>query len=238
MSDMRIANRAVNDMQPAVPARRQTAPVFTPASIDRTSTPAAATASAKPERIKPHPRTPQREPADSGLHGGRSHRARMSDASDAPGRQSLAKGMDCPAKDGEIVAADDQDESDGACVVMPEVRRQDSSDDQPGAGSGMADAGPDAQRRSDLPCAAADGALDLQNLQEDLLPMTGDNGIFEVSLPGGETMGVVVNAQPALVSFLLSPSTEKMRMQLLPQKMELEGHLERRIHRNVKITVL
>ena len=86
--------------------------------------------------------------------------------------------------------------------------------------------------------SASDGKMDFEPLMDKLMPMTSDDGIFEITLPSGETMGVVVNSQPTQISFFLSPSTAKMSDLLRPQQMELEGHLERRIRRNVKITVL
>lgn len=70
------------------------------------------------------------------------------------------------------------------------------------------------------------------------LPPGDDDGIFEVSMPNGETLGVVVNNQQSLVSYLLSPHTEALSSRLRGYQMELEGHVMQRIRRPVKITVL
>ncbi len=87
-------------------------------------------------------------------------------------------------------------------------------------------------------CSAAGAPTDLASWADTLTPSAGDDGIFELLLPNGETMGVVVHTQPALVSFLLSLPSETSSKLLRPQQMELERHLERRIQRNVKITFL
>lgn len=86
--------------------------------------------------------------------------------------------------------------------------------------------------------APTDGMMNLDHLLDQLTPVACDSGIFELLLADGDTLGVVVNAQPELLSFLLSPSNQQLTKILQPQQMELEGRLERRIRRNVKITVL
>jgi hypothetical protein len=70
------------------------------------------------------------------------------------------------------------------------------------------------------------------------LPDGAESGIFEVALPDGSSMGVAVNSQPALVSYLLNPLTPQLASDLRQQRMELEGRLARRISRNVRIAVL
>jgi hypothetical protein len=72
----------------------------------------------------------------------------------------------------------------------------------------------------------------------DALPDGAESGIFEVALPDGSSMGVAVNSQPALVSYLLNPLTPQLASDLRQQRMELEGRLARRISRNVRIAVL
>jgi hypothetical protein len=85
---------------------------------------------------------------------------------------------------------------------------------------------------------AGEGFLDMDDLARELMPMTGDDGIFEVILPNGKKMGVAVHIQPGSVRFHLSTSDDKFGDRLRQRKMELRTHLERRIHRNVDITVL
>lgn len=96
-------------------------------------------------------------------------------------------------------------------------------------------------------CSTADGmcdlfatesTLDLDTLAGGLLPKSGDDGIFEVTLPGGQKMGVAVNMQAALARFHLSVLDDRLAERLRRRKMELQGHLERRMQKNVEITVL
>lgn len=84
---------------------------------------------------------------------------------------------------------------------------------------------------------AHEAAVDVEELL-DILPTGGDSGIFEVLLPGGEILGVVVDAHPVSASYLLSPSGDKLRSMLLGKKKELEQGLERRMHRSIGLTVL
>jgi hypothetical protein len=85
-----------------------------------------------------------------------------------------------------------------------------------------------------------EGSFDSMALTDSLAPLAGDNGIFEVSLPCGSTLGVVVNKHATGVNFMLSSSNATLARDLRdPQiRMELEGRLERRIGRNVALTVL
>lgn len=84
---------------------------------------------------------------------------------------------------------------------------------------------------------ALDDPLDCAELSN-LLPSGGNDGIFDVILPSGDRLGVVVSGRPSSLSYLLSPSSEKLASRLRRQRMELEGRLERLTHRNVNITVL
>lgn len=85
--------------------------------------------------------------------------------------------------------------------------------------------------------AALDQGLDSAELAR-LLPAGGNDGIFDVVLPTGDRLGVVVSGQSSALSYLLSPSTEKFGARLRRQRMELEDRMERLTHRNVNITVL
>jgi hypothetical protein len=84
---------------------------------------------------------------------------------------------------------------------------------------------------------ALDQELDSAELAR-LLPAGGNDGIFDVMLPTGERLGVVVSGQSSSLSYLLSPSTDQFGSRLRRQRMELEQRMERLTHRNVNITVL
>lgn len=83
-----------------------------------------------------------------------------------------------------------------------------------------------------------DEQLDLSLLADEILPHCEDDGIFEVTLPDGQTLGVVVNLQGGRARIHLSASDDKLAGKLRRRQMELQGHLERRMQRNVEITVL
>lgn len=83
----------------------------------------------------------------------------------------------------------------------------------------------------------ADDSLSFQTLAS-LLPAGKDDGVFEVTLPGGEKMGVVVADLPSVVSYLLRPESDLLTSRLRGHEVELEGCLKRRIGRNVKVAVL
>ena len=83
---------------------------------------------------------------------------------------------------------------------------------------------------------AADMELDLVSIRMEQL--TDSSGVFEILLPGGKIMGVVVDRSVSNTRFLLSPSDEKQRERLLRHQMELENRLARRIGTDVRITVL
>lgn len=85
--------------------------------------------------------------------------------------------------------------------------------------------------------AASDDTLDCAALAA-LLPRGENDGIFDVMLPNGERMGVVVSGKSSSLSYLLSPATEKLGSRLRRQRMELEQRVERLTQRNVNITVL
>jgi hypothetical protein len=85
--------------------------------------------------------------------------------------------------------------------------------------------------------AALDAPLDTAALAR-LLPPGDNDGIFDVILPTGDHLGVVVSGRSSSLSYLLSPSTDKFGSRLRRHKMELEERLEQLTHRNVNITVL
>lgn len=103
------------------------------------------------------------------------------------------------------------------------------------------------------PASGEDGSfapgenIDLQSLGDELmdmaalvnvLPVDGASGIFEVLLPTGDSLGVVVSDQASGLGYLLSPSSDRLGKRLRDNRMELETRLGRLTHRNVNITVL
>lgn len=72
----------------------------------------------------------------------------------------------------------------------------------------------------------------------DLLPTDDEGGIFELLLPNGERLGVVADFAPGKASFLLSASSERLRVQLDKRRMELEKTLAQRMDRNVSVAVI
>ncbi|HJV73238.1 MAG TPA: hypothetical protein VJ654_03375 [Noviherbaspirillum sp.] len=102
-------------------------------------------------------------------------------------------------------------------------------EDQGGCGAGAADGVNGLDPNHEFDCNA---------LADSLLPMTAEDGIFEVLMPNGQTLGVAVSNQSTQVRLLLSPSDEKLAERLRRRKMELEGALGRRMNKYVDITVL
>lgn len=91
--------------------------------------------------------------------------------------------------------------------------------------------------QQEINAAALEQELDCAALAR-LLPCGLNDGIFDVVLPTGERLGVVVNGQSSSLSYLLSPSPDQFGSRLRRQRMELEERMERLTHRNVRITVL
>lgn len=90
-----------------------------------------------------------------------------------------------------------------------------------------------------LPAALAetnDSLLD--PLADQLAGLGCDDGIFEVTMPDGRTLGVAVNVHANGVRFLMTPGDPEMRERIKNCRMELQGSVARRIHRNVDIAVL
>jgi hypothetical protein len=148
-------------------------------------------------------------------------------------------------------------------VFQPIGQSGDSSQDSGGGSGGGSRKEPENKDEAadDAPPEAAPGAgpmpvnmqrIPLERMQKattaeasafvsslgDALPDGAESGIFEVALPDGSSMGVAVNSQPELVSYLINPLTPQLASDLRQQRMELEGRLARRISRNVRIAVL
>ncbi|RSZ61070.1 hypothetical protein HF313_16620 [Massilia atriviolacea] len=71
-----------------------------------------------------------------------------------------------------------------------------------------------------------------------LLGLQEQQGIFELELPGGQSLGVVVHTAPGSVQFLLSAGDGDLEQRLHQNKMELERRLQRRMQKDVRIAVL
>lgn len=82
--------------------------------------------------------------------------------------------------------------------------------------------------------AATCDALDIAAL----LPPGDCSGIFEVHLPDGQVMGVAVDSGPASVSYHLKPAGKGLADRLRSQQRELKSHLQRRIGKDVTLTIL
>jgi len=105
-----------------------------------------------------------------------------------------------------------------------------------GQGSGQGDGGSESERVAGSR-SGTDGELDCDTLL-DLLPLDGDSGIFELLLPDGERLAVVADVSERLASFLLKPTSDKLRQLLQRRKMELESGVAQRMGRHVRLTVL
>lgn len=107
----------------------------------------------------------------------------------------------------------------------------DTSDDS------MSEGGAGAPLEETMDVEALDEQLDCAALAS-VLPTGENDGVFDVVLPSGDRLGVVVSGRPSSLSYLLSPSSEKLSSRLRRRRMELEERLEQLTHRNVNITVL
>jgi hypothetical protein len=79
---------------------------------------------------------------------------------------------------------------------------------------------------------------EFDTLAANLADLGADNGIFEVTMPGGQKLGVAVTTQGAGVRFLMNSDDRDMIDRLKNCRVELQGAVERRIRRNVEIAVL
>ncbi|WP_211474751.1 hypothetical protein [Collimonas humicola] len=223
MSDMRVGNWVAAPAQKKQAARREVAPPYTPQPPVR---PTRAPASVRP--LAPPAKNNKRAQEREGV--GAKSRPALAQRAKPLETPSLTKGLNMRPQDDALALLDGQD--DAGERLAGAAAGAAGAQEPAGAEPGAANAGQAA-------CGQAQptgGGDDFDTVLQ--LPITGDNGIFEVALPGGETMGVVVNAQASQVSLLLTPSSEKTGGRLRQRRMELEGRLERQMQRNVKITIL
>ncbi|MYM99230.1 hypothetical protein, partial [Duganella vulcania] len=85
---------------------------------------------------------------------------------------------------------------------------------------------------------AGDGAQDDAALEDGLQQLHALQGIFELLLPGGQAIGVVVQPLDAAVHFLLNAGGGALDTRLRQNKMELEQRLQQRMRKDVRISVL
>ncbi|KQV58040.1 hypothetical protein [Duganella sp. Root336D2] len=116
---------------------------------------------------------------------------------------------------------------------------QGGSGDGQGRSSDGGDSGGEGDAEPALSGAAPPGAeaFDAEDIVA-LLPAGDCSGIFEVQLPGGEMMGVAVDAGPCTVSYHLKPAGKNLADRLRSQQKELTARLERRIGKDVTLTIL
>lgn len=86
--------------------------------------------------------------------------------------------------------------------------------------------------------SAANTEFDMMALCDRLAPLAQDAGIFEIIMPSGARLGVVVDKAGSSVRFLISAANAGFGQQLRRRRMELEDQLERRIGRSVMLAVL
>ncbi|HWW05973.1 hypothetical protein [Collimonas sp.] len=129
-----------------------------------------------------------------------------------------------------------QDRADDSCCGL--FSGLALTDQQGQSAGGQDDGGTESGKAAEAgDVEAGEAALDAEELL-DLLPAGGDSGIFEVLLPGGETLGVAVDLHPASASYLITAGSDKTRSMLRAKKMELEQGLQRRMHRNIELAIL
>lgn len=94
------------------------------------------------------------------------------------------------------------------------------------------------EQQAEMAAEHLDAGFEHTQLEQDLSGLAGQQGIFELLLPNGHTLGVVVQNCTQRTSFLLNPSDPRLGDRLRHNKMELEDRLQRRIRSNVEIAVL
>lgn len=138
-----------------------------------------------------------------------------------------APGPEAPASHEPLDAAEQRNE--GIAILACREREQGTGGDDDGDDTPLApEVAGDMARQDDL-----EGALVAA-----LLAQGPDSGLFEVLLPGGETLGVAVDARPECIDYLLTPASAHLGEQLRGRQMELAGQLRQRIGRSVRVTVL
>lgn len=146
------------------------------------------------------------------------------------------------------LAAQDRESADGAGAPrtgsgpLSDVGAgRHATEQEGGGGGGDGEGEPGGGAAAGWATGAADGAHpdDLSPAAlAALLPGAQASGVFEVVLPDGDTLAVVVDAGPQVVSYLLQAGSEQLAARLQRGQMELTAQVERRIGRSVRLTVL
>lgn len=159
----------------------------------------------------------------------RRKRKRLRKPGEAPPAKSAGLAM---ARAAQLMPAKDQ-----RSVATTERQAEPESLPATPMGAGEAGAGPQEQQM-EMAAAHTDAGFEHTQLEHDLGGLASQEGIFELLLPNGQTLGVVVQNSSQRTSFLLNPSDPKLGDRLRHNKMELEDRLQRRIRSNVEIAVL
>ncbi|UOD29635.1 hypothetical protein INH39_30335 [Massilia violaceinigra] len=106
----------------------------------------------------------------------------------------------------------------------------DSGDDGAGTHAGAAGATGAGQACADFDAQA--------ELEAGLHGLEGRQGIFELLLAGGQSIGVVVQSAPGSIHFLLSAGGGALEQRLRKNRMELERRLQQRMQKDVRIALL
>ena len=88
------------------------------------------------------------------------------------------------------------------------------------------------------PVALSDLDFDLDELALDVAPLAGESGAFELMLPAGRSLSIVVERKTAGTEFMIVANDPTLTEHLRSHLSELQRHLEQRMGRATKITVL
>jgi len=81
--------------------------------------------------------------------------------------------------------------------------------------------------------------FEAEGFAEQIAGIAREESIFEIVLPDGSTVGVVAKLHPRHVDYVLDPSNGSLgkKLRQRPIQMELKGHLEQRIGKQVNLSV-
>jgi hypothetical protein len=177
---------------------------------------------ASPQHATPPQQKPRAKAAESS-------QAKQGAAPERPARKQAA------SRRGKEPAPEKRDETQELTAFVP-VMERDYDEER---GRGKHEEGQEEQEGGSagrkLP---AGGDLDCELLADELLQQPADEGIFEVLMPDGKTLGVVVRLDAQRAQFLLSPSDDDLAKLLKEGKMELERRLAQRMNKDVDISLL
>lgn len=192
-----------------------------------------------PKPVRPADRPPEikagSKPATEAHAQPRAAQATIRSAPRSRAEQARPKEHDQAAsRDGDM---DADGEPDGMAPIMMAVipsRRQDADPDQRSSPEEQGDT----QDQEQTAAAWRMDNPELELIGGQLEHMSASSGIFEILLPDGDVLGVVVDRNARGMSVLLNADDDQRRKNLLGNQMELERRLERRMGMDVRITVL